>query len=100
MYQFKLKGKTKNAANTNISQKWRALKIGFKDAVTPNVTSPAVEAAAQGVGVAERHLDAFYAESFKHSNDRDFVAVDDHAFWIQHEYIHRQPLGRHPERMT
>ena len=76
------------------------LEIGFEGAVATNVAGPAMEAPAEWVGVAERHLDALDAQGLKHLDDGHLVAIDDDAFGVEHEHVHRQPLGRHPERMT
>ena len=39
-------------------------------------------------------------QAFKHLMNGGFVCVDDDAFGIQHQHVHRQPLGRHPQWMV
>ena len=42
------------------------------------------------------HLNTFNAQFLKHLNKGFFICIHDHTFWVQHQYVHRKPLGSKP----
>ena len=49
--------------------------------------------------VLECYLYAFDAEFLKHILCWSLIGVYHDPLWVKHEYIHREPFGRHPERV-
>ena len=43
--------------------------------------------------------DTLYAELLKHLLCADFMLLDDHSVFVQHQHVHRQPFRRHPQRV-
>lgn len=76
------------------------LKVRLQGSPTSDVGGPAMESAAERICEPNRNFDAFDAQTFEHFLDSGFVGVDDNALGVQHQDIHRQPLGGHPQRMV
>jgi len=75
------------------------LEVGLKGSPTSDVGGPTMESAAKRICETNRHLDAFNSQAFEHLLNGVFIGVDDDPFWIQHQHVHRQPLGGHPQRV-
>lgn len=58
-----------------------------------------MESAAERICETNGDFDTFDAQALEHLVDGGLVSVDNNTLWIQHQHIHRQPFGRHPQGM-
>ena len=75
------------------------VEVGLQSAAPTYVTCPAVEATAQRVGESDADGDGGDAQLLEHLDDGLLVRLNQHTFGVQHQDVHRKPLGRHPQRM-
>jgi len=76
------------------------LEVGLECSSSSDVGGPTMESAAERICETNRNFDAFNSQAFEHLMNGGFVGVDDDAFGIQHQHVHRQPFGRHPQWMV
>lgn len=59
-----------------------------------------MESPSEGVGESDGDGDGLDAQVLKHLDGRSLVLVDDDSFGVQHQDVHGEPFGGHPQWVT